>query len=520
MAISATSSSLSVLFSTLCIIDLFGVFPIVALPRAIIGCGWLGIPLALCIFGVQVYTAILLGRCWLIAEQLNPEIAHKSRYPYAAIAEMTFGEGASIMVTYLLDLTVFGGGIPNLLVASQNLQMLGLKASQWNFDFSFCYWMLILGLVLCPIMWLGSPKDMKWVALTSVGTVLSVSVLTWTSLLTAEPIVSPHIPGPSWEAFCIAYGILAFQFDIHPVILTVQVDMAEKKKLGHAILGAFSVTGSLFLVTCLIAFFRFGDRVRYNLLQGLPPSGALLADELLVTVQICLSMVVSGTALFQDVEHKLGVPKEFTWKRCVVRSSLVLLAVLLGETVPRFDLVMGLIGGALTGPLMFILPPLFYARLRAMQPQPVMVAVGSTTFRGLRSNLATILDIHTSVDGLEDLRSRALSADNYGTFVNSTTTSPHNRDEIFDSPRAHLLQNASYFRDRVLSLVSVDNYDAIGPMRFWEKLFTACLVFAGVVTTVLSTFYTLRGTIEYATFVPPCIVNVTVASRAVIDNAF
>ncbi|KAG8246310.1 hypothetical protein J6590_087234 [Homalodisca vitripennis] len=466
--------------------------------------------------------------------------------------------------------------------------MLGLKASQWNFDFSFCYWMLILGLVLCPIMWLGSPKDMKWVALTSVGTVLSVSVLTWTSLLTAEPIVSPHIPGPSWEAFCIAYGILAFQFDIHPVILTVQVDMAEKKKLGHAILGAFSVTGSLFLVTCLIAFFRFGDRVRYNLLQGLPPSGALLADELLVTVQICLSMVVSGTALFQDVEHKLGVPKvrghwestvigsfpvydsisvycqwvretvevkvedeievmvvpeqrqwsphisghleetvaalsrpeEFTWKRCVVRSSLVLLAVLLGETVPRFDLVMGLIGGALTGPLMFILPPLFYARLRAMQPQPVMVAVGSTTFRGLRSNLATILDIHTSVDGLEDLRSRALSADNYGTFVNSTTTSPHNRDEIFDSPRAHLLQNASYFRDRVLSLVSVDNYDAIGPMRFWEKLFTACLVFAGVVTTVLSTFYTLRGTIEYATFVPPCIVNVTVASRAVIDNAF
>ncbi|KAG8246311.1 hypothetical protein J6590_087235 [Homalodisca vitripennis] len=80
--------------------------------------GWLGIPLALCIFGVQVYTAILLGRCWLIAEQLNPEIAHKSRYPYAAIAEMTFGEGASIMVTYLLDLTVFGGGIPNLLVGT------------------------------------------------------------------------------------------------------------------------------------------------------------------------------------------------------------------------------------------------------------------------------------------------------------------------------------------------------------------------------------------------------------------
>lgn len=75
---------------------------------------------------------------------------------------------------------------------------------------------------------------------------------------------------------------------------------------------------------------------------------------------------------------------DFTWKRCVVRSSVILLAVLLGEAVPRFDLVMGLIGGALTGPLMFILPPLFYARLRAMQPQPTFVAASSTVVGQVR----------------------------------------------------------------------------------------------------------------------------------------
>ena len=38
------------------------------------------------------------------------------RYPYAAVAELLYGRYMSIFVTVLLDLTVFGAGIPNLLV--------------------------------------------------------------------------------------------------------------------------------------------------------------------------------------------------------------------------------------------------------------------------------------------------------------------------------------------------------------------------------------------------------------------
>lgn len=60
-------------------IDLFGVFPIVALPAAIISCGLYGIPLLLFVITVQVYTAVVLGRCWVIAELLDPSIAAKSR---------------------------------------------------------------------------------------------------------------------------------------------------------------------------------------------------------------------------------------------------------------------------------------------------------------------------------------------------------------------------------------------------------------------------------------------------------
>ena len=99
---------LSVFFAALCIIDLFGVFPIVTLPKSLISCGVYALPLILFVFSLQIYTAVVLGRCWVIAEKLDPSILRKNRYPYAAIAEFSYGTGMRIFVTILLDLTVFG----------------------------------------------------------------------------------------------------------------------------------------------------------------------------------------------------------------------------------------------------------------------------------------------------------------------------------------------------------------------------------------------------------------------------
>lgn len=96
---------LNVFFATLCIIDLFGVFPLVALPGALISCGnytffviffkfeyflklnwtfncipgYYGIPLLIFVLTIQIYTAVVLGRCWIIAEKLDPRIIDKKR---------------------------------------------------------------------------------------------------------------------------------------------------------------------------------------------------------------------------------------------------------------------------------------------------------------------------------------------------------------------------------------------------------------------------------------------------------
>lgn len=51
----------------------------------------------------------------------------------------------------------------------------------------------------------------------------------------------------------------------------------------------------------------------------------------------------------------------------MMRSGIMALGVALGESVPRFDVVMALIGGSLTGPLVFVLPPLMYARAKRLK---------------------------------------------------------------------------------------------------------------------------------------------------------
>ncbi|XP_046751519.1 amino acid transporter AVT1C isoform X2 [Diprion similis] len=363
------SAGLSLLFATLCMVDIFGVFPIITLPRAIIQCGWLGIPLVILVLSLQVYTARLLGKSWIIAMTLDPQLTRKNRYPLAAVAQMTLGPFACNCVTVLLNLTVFGGGIPSLLVASQNLQLFGIKVSGEKFDLSFCYWLIIVGVLLCPIMWLGSPRDMKWLAMCSTLVVTLTATLTWWCIASDDVIAEPKpVPlWPPWERFISGYAILAFQFDVHPTLMTIQVDMLQPKDVSKAVISSFLFTGTLFTVSTGLAAWKYGDRITANVLQLVPGGFATHAAILLAALQLCLSSAIGHSALFQHVEDKLRVKRSFSWKRCVTRSALVFLAVALGESVPRFDIVMALIGGSLTGPLVFILPPLMYSRIKKLQ---------------------------------------------------------------------------------------------------------------------------------------------------------
>ncbi|XP_011303574.1 uncharacterized protein mah [Fopius arisanus] len=401
-----TRSGLSIFFAALCIVDIFGVFPIIALPRAIVQCGLLGIPLVIVVVLFQIYTAALLGECWIIAASLDPQILRKNRNPLAAVTEMTLGPRAKTWINILLDLTIFGCGIPNLLVASQNLQLFGLKVSDNQFDLSFCYWLLVVGVLLCPLMWLGSPRDMNY----------------------------------------------------------------------H----------NNFIIIALFIFEIFN-----------------------------YSIILSA----------------FGWKRCAMRSAVVFLGVAVGESVPRFDIVMSLIGGSLTGPLVFVLPPIMYARARALKSRsqdnppirdiisPAQRHQGGTplvdpkihsqsTHYGFRDQDHQQRYSYVYFDNDDDLLSDVENTTGVTPPGEAVRMSERVNPVIVDPtvPEGHRnLDGGIEIQGKELRNLYLDR------VIYWFGYF---VVFIGIGITISSTYINIKNTVRFVNFTPPCIINAAVAGNA------
>ncbi|XP_034191230.1 solute carrier family member mahogany isoform X2 [Osmia lignaria lignaria] len=521
----SANSDLSLLFATLCVIDIFGVFPIIALPRSIVQCGLYGIPLVLVVFALQIYTAVLLGKSWTIATTLDPQISRKNRHPLAAVTELTLGPRARTLVTIILDLAVFGCSIPNLLVASQNLQLFGLKVSSQRFDLSFCYWLLIVGLLLCPIMWLGSPRDMKILASFSSTMVILTAVLIWWCIITddRELNTTPIPASPTWDKLISGYGMLAFQFDVHPTLMTVQVDMRRPQDINKAVIISFLVSGSLFVVTTSLAIWKYGGSTAANVLQMVPGNIMMSAAILFAAVQLCLSSALGHSALFQDLEDQCNIQRTFGWKRCAIRSAVVFLGVAVGESVPRFDIVMALIGGSLTGPLVFVLPPLMYSKaialkIRSMRPLTPEIYSNSERRRG-NEGVPNAEYHRYSYFYYDDLEEEFEEIVDYDDTLSSAKTSEgllmtrrsHDHEPIFiDANRPFKV-----CRRTTVSEESVPKVKMNCNFRRWNQWFSYLVVLFGIVVTISSTYINVKNTIRYVQFTPPCIVNVTVVQNSV-----
>ncbi|XP_024869964.1 amino acid transporter AVT1C-like [Temnothorax curvispinosus] len=543
------NSGLSLLFATLCIVDIFGVFPIIALPRSIVQCGLYGIPLVLIVLGLQIYTAILLGRSWIIATALDPQISRKNRYPLAAVTELTMGQRARSIITLLLDLTVFGCGIPNLLVASQNLHLFGLKISGQRFDLSFCYWLLIVGLLLCPLMWLGSPRDMKWIATCSSIMVALTAILTWWSIITDDRTsdVAPIVTSPTWDKFISGYGMLAFQFDVHPTLMTIQVDMRSPRDIDKAIFFSFMASGSLFTITTCLAVWKYGGNTTVNILEAVPSGSIANIAILLAALQLCFSSVIGYSALFQHLEDQWSVQRTFGWKRCAMRSAVVFLSVVVGESVSRFDIVMALIGGSLTGSLVFVLPPLIYARALALKKKSNHIpTVEGRIYSGSRKRLngeeQRLMDpgahsrsiyygflsatnnprsyTYLYFDDLDDEINSHLSgesADCYeGERRDEATQIPMTKTRQEDQPL--LIDATEPIGSRIRRSTGDPQEETAGTVAKRKKLwnlerminyFGCFIVMIGIAITLSSTYVNIWNTIRYVRFTPPCIINAT-----------
>lgn len=155
-----------------------------------------------------------------------------------------------------------------------------------------------------------------------------------------------------------------------------------------------------------------------------------------------------------------------------MRSILVWLAVLLGELIPKFDLVMGVIGGTLTGPLIFILPPLFYTKMLQLE----------------RRHDKRMLENATSETDLNDT-DLLLKTSTYGT-----------------------MPTPSYeFRDSRVKLVM----RRVRAIMHSECFLAVTVIIFGIAATSTSTFYNILDIKSLDQFWSPCIQNISLSYQLI-----
>lgn len=222
---------------------------------------------------------------------------------------------------------------------------------------------------------------------------------------------------------------------------------------------------------------------------------------------------------------------------------MVFLSVVVGESISRFDIVMALIGGSLTGSLVFILPPLIYTRALALKKQLNHVATtekqiyssSRTKFNGEEQHLldpaAHSRSIYYGYQSatnnprsytylyFDDLDDETNSSDSHeGKREEEVTQIPMIRTRQED--QSLLIDAAEPSRGRIRKHTSDPQEEAAGTVaerrELWNlertiNYFGCFVVTIGIVITLSSTYVNILNTIRYVSFTPPCIINATMS---------
>ncbi|KFM73288.1 Proton-coupled amino acid transporter 3, partial [Stegodyphus mimosarum] len=296
----------------------------------------------------------------MILEERYDEYKEKNRYPYSAIAYRAVGTKMRYIVSFCNDFTLFGVATVFLLLSSE---LIGTLASSWGI--SFCYWVLILAAILCPLMWLGTPEDFWPAAIGALVTTTLACILLIAALVKEErkSTSHPEYPPPTVMSFFLAFGTILFAFGGASTFPTFQNDMRDRTQFPKAAIIGFSVLLLLYLPVAVLGYSVYGKDLNPDIIQTLPDSTLRSAVEILLALHLFFAFLLVINTPAQEMEEFLKVPNRFGWKRCMLRTAVMLLIVFVAQTIPRFGKVLNLVGGSTATLTTSVFPCYFYLML-------------------------------------------------------------------------------------------------------------------------------------------------------------
>ncbi|XP_071531714.1 uncharacterized protein [Panulirus ornatus] len=330
-----------------------------SLPNAVANCGWLGL-IMMVVFCVGVgFSGTRLGRSWVILEERWPEqYKGACRQPYMEIAYRALGIHGRRITMLCVAITLVGGTTVFLILLASFMAALVTQLST-------CQWVLVCGAVLMPCTWLGTPKDF-WQAsvLAVVSTVLACVVIFVEVLIEQPKHPNPFYQNPTVSSFALGFGAILFAFGGASAFPTIQNDMRDRSQFGKSVVFGFAAILSLYLPVTAAGYAVQGIDVGDNILLTVDTSkGIVKAAIVMEVINLLGTYIISFNPIGQMFEDMAGIEMKFGWKRCLIRSAILVFEVVIGLAVPDFGKILNLIGGSTITICSFVLPPLMYAKL-------------------------------------------------------------------------------------------------------------------------------------------------------------
>ncbi|PSN34891.1 hypothetical protein C0J52_16728 [Blattella germanica] len=278
---------------------------VLALPRAVVDSGWIGLVLIVYFCINAGYGGTRLGVCWAILEERYPEYRNPVRNPYATIAYRAVGKWGRVV------------GVGAILTTA--------------FACIFIFAQIVID---------GSNSTLP---------------------------VKHEVHG--FSSFFLAFGSILFAFGGASTFPTIQNDMVQKDKFSVSVIIGFSVILALYLPVATAGYFVYGEAVHPNIVLTLQNSIWVMLANILLAIHLVLAFLIVINPVCQELEEICHVPHEFNWKRCLIRTGMMCIMIFIGESIPKFGKILSLVGGSSITLLTFVLPSLFYMRLCDQEKQ-------------------------------------------------------------------------------------------------------------------------------------------------------
>lgn len=333
---------------------------VVAMPVAFKQSGLIGgIIFMIVIAIIFEYTGYQLGKVWCKMMQRYPHLG-VCRKPFPEMAKRTMGPGMQRFTSVMGNVTLFGIAVVYLLLSANIIHyFIGRFTS---IPASMCTVIVILAVIILPFTFLKSPGEF-WgvVVLAMATTVIAVlSILVGVAIDSTACYPEVNYPEQTPGTIILSLGIFLFAFSGHYVFPTIQHDMKNPQEFSKSIFVGFFMVVLLYMPLSVAGYVVYGGSLESSVIYSVQTGWLQLGANLMIAVHCIMTLVIVINPLNQEVEHYLKVSHSFGTGRVLTRTTVLLLVLFVGLSVPDFSPVMNLVGASTIPIGCVVLPSLFY----------------------------------------------------------------------------------------------------------------------------------------------------------------